>query len=125
MSQEHYGAGAGDVQQFHVRLERSTLNWLVLILWPVVVAVGAIYLVAPRALGLTALRADVAARPPIAIIDRDASILRNMGRDPSNDAMAAAQGKVDAATQKLRAAGYVVLDAKNVAAYPKDFEASP
>ncbi|MHB8742096.1 MAG: hypothetical protein ACYC9L_03140 [Sulfuricaulis sp.] len=123
MSEERYAAA--DVRQFHVRHDLPPMTWLVVILWPVIVALAAVYVLAPRAVHVGDLRADIAARPPVAIINREGSVLRAMGRDPSNESMKAATAKVDAAVQKLRAAGYVVLDAQNVDAYPPDFEAKP
>lgn len=123
MSEESYAAA--DVQQFHVRRDLAPLSIAAMIVWPIIVAVAAIYFLAPRVLSLDGLRADVAARPPIAVIDVDGAVLKAMGKDPSNAAMSDARQKIDDAARKLRAAGYIVLDAKDVFAYPPDFEAKP
>jgi len=114
-----------DVDSGRVRQDFSPTTFVVLILWPVVVALLAIYFVAPRVLHLDTLRADVGARPPIAVIDVDGAIANTLADKPSNEKLVEAQQKVQDAARKLREAGYIVLDSKNVFAYPADFEAKP
>jgi len=103
----------------------STGQWVMLFAWPVVAAVGVVYLLAPRVLSLDTLRSDVASRPPIAVIDVDAAVANGMGKSPTDQSLADAKQRVQDAARKLRGAGYIVLDAKDVFAYPADFEAKP
>jgi len=98
-----------------------------LLLWPVVASVMVLYAIGPRATGVQGIADDVASRPPIAVMDVGDAIRRHMegqgGAAPQT--FEQAEEHVRAAARRLREAGYIVLDAKDVFAYPSDFEASP
>jgi len=104
----------------------SPAQWAFVVLWPAIASAAFAWIMDTRVLHLDVLRADVAARPPIAVIDVDAAVTSKLGgAQSSNESLDAAQQSVQNAARKLRGAGYIVLDAKNVFAYPKDFEAAP
>jgi hypothetical protein len=114
-----------DVKMFPVRKEFSPAQWAVLFAWPIIAAIGTVYILAPRVLSLDTLRSDVASRPPIAVIDVDAAIASGMGKAPTDQSLESSKQRVQDAARKLRGAGYIVLDTKSVFAYPSDFEAKP
>jgi len=103
----------------------SWWQWAIVLTWPAIVGPCVAWGFGNRAFHLDTLRDDVASRPPIAVIDVDTAVISKLGASATNESLATAQQSVQDAARKLRAAGYIVLDAKNVFAYPKDFEAKP
>lgn len=71
----------------------------------------------------TALGVELAARPPVAVLHVDASILEALSKGGSGSTSVDAEiARVRATGEKLAKAGYLVLDAKTVYAFPADYE---
>lgn len=70
------------------------------------------------------LEDEIAARPPIAVLPVDASVIRIIEETPGIKAEEAI-ARVREAGQRLADAGYVVLNADQVYGYPIDIEARP
>jgi hypothetical protein len=89
--------------------------------WPVLCAAVALGYSEWRA---QRLDAELASRPPVAILTVDASVLRLIEENPGLKAEEAI-ARVRGAGQKLADAGYVVFDSPQVYGYPVDIEAQP
>lgn len=89
--------------------------------WPVVLAGMTIAYVEWRA---RQLEDEIAARPPIAVLPVDASVIRIIEETPGVKAEEAI-ARVRSAGQRLADAGYVVLNTDQVYGYPIDIEARP
>lgn len=68
--------------------------------------------------------AEVAARPPVAIIPVDDLVVEALARNPGLSAQAEVI-RIRQAGQRLAESGYVVLNARDVYGYPRDLEARP
>lgn len=98
----------------------------VLVLWPIAASLLTLCLAGKQLLGIDNLRGDIEARPPIAVVDVDRALYSQFNGGPADPAtLTAAQKKLEDAARKLRGAGYIVIDSRNLYAYPKDFEAQP
>lgn len=89
--------------------------------WPLLCMAGAVGYVEWR---MSALSMEIAARPPVAILPVDASVIRIIEENPGvkvEEAIARVRG----AGQRLADAGYVVFNASQVYGYPSDIEAQP
>lgn len=98
-----------------------------LLIWPIVASLIVLAIAGPRLVGVDALADDVASRPPLAIMNIGEALRKHMegqGSSPPKT-FEQAEEEVRSAARRLREAGYIVLDAKDVFAYPSDFEATP
>lgn len=91
------------------------------ILWPAVCALLAIGYAEWR---VSNVENEIAARPPIAVLPVDASVIRIIEENPGMKAEEAI-ARVREAGQRLADAGYVVLNTDQVFGYPIDIEARP
>jgi len=73
---------------------------------------------------LRALERELEARPPLAVLAVDATVIRLLDENPGMTAEQAV-GRVREAGRRLAESGYVVLDAPHVYGYPAEIEARP
>lgn len=89
--------------------------------WPIVLAGTTVAYVEWRT---RQVEDEIAARPPIAVLPVDASVIRIIEETPGIKAEEAI-ARVRSAGQRLADAGYVVLNSDQVYGYPIDIEARP
>lgn len=96
--------------------------WLgAIVMWPMLCCVVSLLWVDHR---LSGIRAEVDARPPIAVLPVDDLVLQDITRRNSPDPQPSI-AKVQEMGSRLADAGYVVLNKSTVYASPAQFEARP
>lgn len=100
----------------------SEVQWAIVLLWPLVIAAGLYVTVNKQN---QAIRDDLAARPPIAVIDVTSYLQKQLGPGSTDEDMQRALLRTSQAAEKLQGAGYLVFRAHDVYAYPAAVEAKP
>jgi hypothetical protein len=99
----------------------SGLQVSAIVAWPVIVAA-----VALRLAGAWGVGDALVERPRVVVLDVQGAVQRELAARGGDDkALAAATDHVRDYARSLRSAGYVVLDASYVYAFPAEFESVP
>ncbi len=93
----------------------------VTLLWPIACMLVAFSYAEWR---VSNVETELVARPPIAVLPVDASVIRIIDENPGIKAEEAIK-RVRAAAERLADSGYVVLNVDQVYGYPIDVEARP
>lgn len=96
----------------------TKVYWLLIVAWPLLCVGAATWYVH----GIVAdLKGEVAARPPLAVIDVNAQVMKHLELNPTDSSDVAAR-EVYAVGAKLAESGYVVLHKADLVAYPEEYE---
>lgn len=94
---------------------------VLIFVWPLICIAGAGLYVKRE---IDAVQQALSARPPVAVIDLNAAVIKRIEADPAGGS-AKAVADVYSKGAKLAKAGYIVVPRNNLVAYPAEYEVKP